>query len=180
MTSQTWPTTFPRPGCTLWSLSPKAAIAFCRFDAGKKILSRRYNCALLALQSIGEYTDSSALNYLASTLFVLFQATADQCVRVFRRSHLNIPSERSTSFTQGIQYTFWLGIFSLQTLMKQRGGVFGRIDILEQLKYLVVFRNGCEDQPWTVQTPSPSKVSSSLFSCPVRLGGQTSFIDFID
>ena len=70
--------------------------------------------------------------------------------------------ETSGFFKNGIQYPFRFEVISLPELMHpnalQTKHVFGRIDMFSQLKYLVVFLRGCQNQPWALQCPEFCRV----------------------
>ena len=60
---------------------------------------------------------------------------------------------------KGIEYPFRFDALSLPTLMhRQEESLFGRIEFYTQLKNLVAFLSGCQNQPWIICTPELSNV----------------------
>ena len=79
-------------------------------------------------------------------------------------SELILILEQSKLLTKGIQYLFRFDAFSLPKIMHQRwGSVFGAINFFSQLRFLVTFLDGCQDQVWATQSPELSKVKIRLF-----------------
>ena len=72
------------------------------------------------------------------------------------------PLESSIYFDKGIQYAFRFDAFSLPSLMHQRwDSVFGGISFFSQLRFLITFMDGCQNQDWFSLTPELNKVRSS-------------------
>ena len=68
--------------------------------------------------------------------------------------------DRIKYFSQGVQCPFRFNVRSFPVILRQADGtVFGAIDFLSQLKYLIVFLGGCQDQPWAIKSPELSSVS---------------------
>ena len=71
--------------------------------------------------------------------------------------------EQSKLLSKGIQYPFRFDAFSLPKVMHQRrGSIFGGINFFSQLRFLVTFLDGCQNQIWATQSPELSKVNIHL------------------
>ena len=66
----------------------------------------------------------------------------------------------SEPFTHGVQYPFRFDAYSLPALLHQKEvNVFGAIDFISQLKFLILSLGGILIQTWTEQAPELTKVS---------------------
>ena len=90
-----------------------------------------------------------------------FLSVQPQLVSVSRCPSELIPIlEQSGLLTKGIQYPFRFDTFSLPKLMHQKwGSVFGGINFFSQLRFLVTFLDGCQDEIWATQSPELGKVN---------------------
>ena len=80
------------------------------------------------------------------------------------RSDLFECLDRVKYFSQGVQCPLRINVRSFSVILRQADGtVFGAIDFLSQLKYLIVFLGGCQDQPWAIKSPEFSSVSPFHF-----------------
>ena len=71
--------------------------------------------------------------------------------------------ERSGLLVKGIRYPFRFDVVSLPKLMHQKwGSVFGVINFFSQLRFLITFLDGCQDEIWATQSPELSKVNISI------------------
>ena len=103
-----------------------------------------------------------AAGMLSAVLF--FLSSQPQIVSVFGCPSYLIPIlEQSKLLTKGIQYPFRFNAFSSLTIMHQRwGSVFWGINFFSQLRFLVTFLDGCQDQVWATQSSELSKASIKL------------------